>query len=339
MAGTSTSAYLLGAGDVRFLEQPVRELGANDVRVAIVYTGICGTDLHLYQGMQFYSTPHGPRPLGHEASGRITEIGAGVGDFHVGDRVALIPGAPCRTCALCRNGRPSVCSARLGPRSGMWSRSVIAPAAIVYHLPDGISDQVGALAEPLACAVRAIDRTGLRSGDRVCILGGGPIGLMLLALARASGASATVVSEPRPFRRALAQQLGADHAVDPVTGDVAAVVSELSGGLGADVVFEAVGSPHTVEQALTLVAAGGSVMLVGVADPKERVSFSPAEMFAREITIRGSKESVDTGQRVFNWLGRLDLQPLITHTLPLAAVEKGLRVAAQGDSGKVLLKP
>src|SRR5258708_6803388 len=106
----TTGAYLVGARDLRFLEQPPRELADNEVRVAIAYSGICGTDVHLYRGMQFYSTPEGPRPLGHEASGRISEVGALVRDFVVGDRVALIPGAPCRTCPQCRNGRPSVCS-------------------------------------------------------------------------------------------------------------------------------------------------------------------------------------------------------------------------------------
>jgi L-iditol 2-dehydrogenase len=253
--------------------------------------------------------------------------------------VALIPGAACRTCPQCRNGRPSVCSRRLGARGGMWSSFVVAASAVVYHLPDDVSDQTGALAEPLGCAVRAIDRANLRSGDRVCILGGGPIGLMLLALARASGASVVVVSEPRPFRRALARQLGADRAVDPTSENLVEAVREVSDGLGADVVFEAVGSPRTLEQALTVVASGGTIMLVGVADRPERASISPEELFAREITIRASKETADTGQRVINWLGRLDLAPLITHVLPLESVEEALRVAGHGDSGKVLLQP
>jgi threonine dehydrogenase-like Zn-dependent dehydrogenase len=159
MADTRSAVYLIGAGDLRFLERAAHDLADDEVRVAIACTGIRGTELHLYRGMQFYSTPAGPRPLGHAASGWLIEVGPAVRDLQVGDRVALIPGAPYRTCAQCRTGRPSVCSHRLGTRDGMWSRSVVAPAAVVHHLPNDISDQVG------AAGVQLVGSTGSGAVD------------------------------------------------------------------------------------------------------------------------------------------------------------------------------
>src|SRR5579883_2289694 len=282
-------AYLFGPRDLRFVEREPLVLGPDDVRIEIACSGICGTDLHVYSGMIFGNSVHEPRPFGHEFAGRVSEVGVNVTTLAVGDRVTAIPNSPCGKCALCRSGRAPVCQNRVTFRSGAWAPSIVAPAQNVYRLPDTVSDRLGALTEPFACAVRAIDRSELRSGDRVCVIGGGPIGLFTLAVAKVSGASRVIVSEPRAYRRKLAEQLGADRVIDPTEGNLAEVVRDLTDGSGADVVFEAVGTPRTIEQAISMAAPGATVVIIGVADAASQAAFQPQDMFFRELTIRGTK--------------------------------------------------
>jgi 2-desacetyl-2-hydroxyethyl bacteriochlorophyllide A dehydrogenase len=332
-------AYLYGPRDLRLLDGPADTVGPGEVRIAISYTGICGTDLHLYGGMIFGAAMTQPRPLGHEYAGHIVEVGPAVTGLRVGQRVTAMPSGPCGRCLLCRTGRPAVCQHRYRARTGAWAPAIVAPAEFVYPLPDAVSDRLAAMTEPLACAVRAVDRAGLRSADRVCIIGGGPIGLMLLKLAQASGASLTIISEPSPYRRALAERLGADRVVDPTTAPLAAAVAELTDGLGADVVFEAVGLPATIEQALTAAAPGGRVVIVGVTDRDAEAGFRPQEIFWKELMIIGSREWTNGADRALRWLSRLDLEPIITHTFPLAEAQAAIDLALTGQAGKILLQP
>lgn len=333
------AAYLYGPRDLRLVEREPLELRPEDIRVEVIYSGICGTELHLYGGMVFGTPATEPAALGHEFSGRVVEVGQAVTTLRVGDRVTAIPGGPCYQCELCRIGRPSMCPHRVSIRSGAWAPTLVLPARIAWRIPDDVSDRAGALTEPLACAVRAVDRSEMRNGDRVVVVGGGPIGLLIVAIAKASGAHTVVLSEPRAFRRQLGLRLGADLAVDPAADDLAAVVAEATRGFGADVVFEAVGHPRTVEQAIALAAPGGTVLIAGVADRDDAASFKPQELFFKELTIRGTKGVTWGVDRALRWLGRLDLEPLVTHTLPLAQAREAVELALHGDSGKVVLQP
>jgi 2-desacetyl-2-hydroxyethyl bacteriochlorophyllide A dehydrogenase len=331
--------YLFGPRDLRLIEQEPDTLGPAEVRIAVAASGICGTELHLYTGMVFGAPATKPVAMGHEYSGRVVEAGAQVTAVAVGDRVTSIPGGPCYRCLLCRTGRPSMCPHRVSGRRGAWAPSLVVPAELCWKLPDEVSDALGTLTEPLACAVRAVDRGELRSADRVCIIGAGPIGLLILAVARASGARTVVVSEPSPYRRALAERLGADITVDPREQDLTEVVRGLTDGLGADVVFEAVGLPATVEQAIAAAAPGGTVVIAGVADRDARAGFYPQEIFFKELTIRGTKGVTHGVDRALRWLSKLDLAPLITHTFPLAGFQQAVDLALAGQAGKVLLTP
>jgi 2-desacetyl-2-hydroxyethyl bacteriochlorophyllide A dehydrogenase len=333
------SAYLYGTRDLRLVERDPLRLRPQDVRVEVAYSGICGTELHLYGGMVYGAPATQPQPLGHEFSGRVVEVGSDVTSVRVGDRVTAIPGGPCYQCELCRIGRPSMCPNRVSIRSGAWAASLVLPAQIAWRVPDDVSDRAAVLTEPLACAIRAVDRSELRSGDRVCVVGGGPIGLLVVAMARAAGARTVLLSEPRAFRRQLGERLGADRTIDPAAGDIAAAVDEATAGLGCDVVFEAVGHPRTIEQAISVAAPGGTVVVVGVADRDAVASFKPQELFFKELTIRGTKGVTWGVDRALRWLGRLDLEPLITHELPLLEARQAVELALSGDSGKVVLRP
>jgi 2-desacetyl-2-hydroxyethyl bacteriochlorophyllide A dehydrogenase len=333
------SVYLYGPRDLRLIDQPPDRLEPTEVRIEVACSGICGTELHLYAGM-IYGTPMaGPAPMGHEYAGRVVEVGAAVTGLAVGDHVTSIPGGPCGRCALCRGGRPSMCPNRVSGRRGSWAPELVVPAELVWRLPDDVSDRLGALTEPLACAVRAVDRAELRNGDRVLVIGAGPIGLLVQQVARAAGARTIIVSEPRAYRRAIAARLGADRVVDPAQEDVAGVVRELTDGLGADVVFEAVGLPATVEAAIDAAAPLGTVVIVGVADRDARASFNPQQVFFKELTIRGTKGVTHAVDRAIRWLPVLELEPIITHAFPLAEAPAAVELALAGDAGKVLLQP
>lgn len=333
------SAYLYGPRDLRFVECEPATLRPDEVRVEIACSGICGTDLHVYSGMVFGKAATGPRPFGHEFAGRVSEVGAEVTTLAVGDRVSAIPNTPCGTCALCRGGRASACQNRVTFRGGSWAPSIVAPARNVVRLPDSVSDRLGALTEPLSCAVRAVDRSSLRSGDRVCVIGGGPIGLFTLAVAKASGASTTIVSEPRAYRRTLARKMGADRVVDPTEIDPATAVRDLTEGMGADVVFEAVGLPRTVQQAISIAAPGATIVIIGVTDQTAQAAFAPQEMFHRELTIRGTRGPTFAVERAIRWLSVLDFAPVITHTFPVAQAVAAIELGLTGEAGKILLQP
>ena len=332
-------AYLFGPRDLRFVDREPLLLGPTDVRVEIACSGICGTDLHVYIGMVFGSPISEPRPFGHEFAGRVTEVGHDVSTLAVGDRVTAIPNSPCGKCALCRSGRAPVCQNRVTFRSGAFAPSIVAPAQNVYRLPDNVSDRLGALTEPFACAVRAVDRSELRSGDRVCVIGGGPIGLFALAVAKASGASLAIVSEPRSYRRDMAKALGADLVVDPTETDLTEAVRDLTDGIGADVVFEAVGTPRTIESALSVAAPGSTVVIIGVTDVDAQAAFRPQDMFFRELTIRGTKGPTFAVERAIRWLATLDVGSVVTHTFPLLQATEAIELGLSGNAGKILLEP
>jgi (R,R)-butanediol dehydrogenase/meso-butanediol dehydrogenase/diacetyl reductase len=333
------AAYLFGPRDLRLVEAAPDTLGPDEVRIDVALSGICGTDLHRYAGLVYGTPDVGPVALGHEYSGRVVEVGARVATLRAGDRVTSIPGGPCHRCLLCRTGRPSLCPNRVSGRRGAWAPSLVVPAELCWRLPDDVPDDLATLTEPLACAIRAVDRAGLRPADRVCILGAGPIGLLLLAVACAAGARTIVVSEPSVYRRDLATRLGADLVLDPAATDVLAAVRERTDGLGAEVVFEAVGLPATVEQAITLAAPGGTVVIAGVADRDAVAGFHPQELFFKELTIRGTKGVTNGVDRALRWLGRRDLAPLITHTFSLPRVQEAVDLALAGQAGKILLRP
>jgi len=333
------AAYLFGTRDLRVVERELPPLRPQDIRVRVAYSGLCGTELHQYGGMVYGAPTNWPVAMGHEFAGTVLEVGAEVASLKVGDRVTAIPGGPCYQCELCRIGKPSMCPNRVSLRSGSWAPEIVLPAQIAWKVPDDVSDRAAALSEPLACAIRAVDRSEMRSGDRVCVIGGGPIGLLIAAIAKASGARTLVVAETKPYRRQLARRLGADLAVDPTGEDLAGLVRDATDGTGCEVVFEAVGHPKTIETAISLAAPGGMVLVAGVADRDHVAGFKPQELFFKELTIRGTKGVTWGVDRALRWLGKLDLEPLITHTLPLAQAPEAVELALSGEAGKVYLQP
>jgi L-iditol 2-dehydrogenase len=330
------SAVWHGAGDLRLEERSVPPVGPTDVLVEVSACGVCATDLHLLDGsIRFYDPP---RVLGHEVGGIVSAIGASVRHVRPGDAVALDTSVPCGTCFHCREGLPFFCADRTSVFAGFSERAVV-PASVVFPLPSGVDPATGALAEPLSCALHAVERADLHPGDTVAILGAGAIGLLVLAVARLGGATRLIVSDPEPRRRMIAETLGATHTVDPLTRSLPDLVAQLTDGRGVDCVFEAAGVQATVDDAVRLPRRGGTLVQVSV--PGTGVTFAlPAyDLFARELTIRGSFIRTTEFRRAVELLAVLDLRPLVTERFPLRDVRAAFD-AARGRRGvRVLVGP
>jgi L-iditol 2-dehydrogenase len=330
MAPSSTlSAVWHGTGDLRLEECALPALGPMDVLVDVVGCGVCATDLHLLDGSISLYPP--PKVLGHEVGGLVREVGAGVSHVRAGDAVALDTSVPCNTCFYCREARPFMCLNRVSVAAGFSQHNVV-PASVVYKLPKGLPPEMGALAEPLSCAMHAVQRGEIRPADTVAIVGAGALGLLVLAVARLSGATQAIVSDPDRQRRALAEKMGATRTLDPTAEDLLSVTRDMTDGRGVDCAFEAVGTQATIEQALSLPRQGGTLVQVSVPPTTARPTLPAYELFARELTIRGSYIRTTEFRRAVELLGTLDLSPLITNRFPLRDVHAAFD-AARGRAG------
>jgi L-iditol 2-dehydrogenase len=331
---SALSAVWHGTGDLRLEERPLPPLGRSDVLVDVVGCGVCATDLHLLDGSIRMYAP--PKVLGHEVGGVVRVVGASVTHVAPGDAVALDTSIPCNTCYYCREVRPFMCPNRVSVAAGFANVNIV-PASVVYKLPNGVTPELGALAEPLSCAMHAVERGEIRPADRVAIVGAGALGLLVLAVARLSGATHVVVSDLDPSRRELATRLGATRTVDPAKEDLLGVVREMTDGRGVDCAFEAVGAQATLEQAFELPRQGGTLVQVSVPPPTARPALKAYELFSRELTIRGSYIRTTEFQRAVDLLGTLDLAPLITRRFPLREIDQAIQAARSRQGIRVLV--
>jgi len=319
-------------------EAPVPDPAPGEALVRVAACGICGTDLKINEGHYLGSLPITP---GHEFAGVVESLGEGVTGVAVGDLVAINPNLPCRRCAFCRIGKPHLCTASQAvgvTRPGGFAEFCSVPVELLVPVPADLPLAHAAMMEPVSCCLHGIDLAGVRPGDSVILLGGGSIGLILLQLARAAGASFAAVSEPRPEKRELATNLGADVAVGP--SDIAALAGSLPGG-GATVVVECAGATGVAQQALTLVRPGGTVLLFGVCPPEATIDLEPYEVFHREITIRGCYTNPFTDTRALSLLesGQVQVEPLISHVFSIEQVAEGIGAVRRGETVKAQVLP
>lgn len=331
-------ALLYAPHDIRLVNVSEAAPADDEVQIRVSFCGVCGTDLHAWDGRQAGHLGNLPANLGHESSGIVTQVGSGVSNVAVGDRVTVHPYSYCGICHYCRIGMPNFCTAREFVR-GAWSESINVPAFMAYRIPDTMSLEAASLAEPLAACLQGVDVAGLRSGETAVVLGGGPIGLGVLALARMSGAARVILSEPSAIRRELGAKLGADRTLDPGSESAVEVVKDETGGYGADVVFDCVTSSATTAAGISMLRNGGSVIIVGNVDPSDRLALDLDEVHRRQLSVRGSFSRGLVFPRALNWLSRLQLEDMITHTVPLEDLNEGMQLALDGRAGKVLIAP
>ena len=279
----------LGPRTMEMRFEPVPETAAGDVLIEVDVAGICGSELSGYLGQNALRKP--PLIMGHEAVGRLVQINgeplADGSSGRVGTRVTFNPLIVCGSCDRCRAGYSNLCRRRQligAQRPGAFARFVAVPAAQCWPLPDELPDVVGALTEPLACAVRAVSLSQAQPGMRLLILGVGPIGLFCLAAARAQGIEAVLVSDLSRPRLEVARRWGAQEAINAREEDVVAVVHELVPG-GVDAVIDAVGATVTRAQGLKAVVPGGRVVVIGLHDEESLVEMN--YVVRQEVTIVG----------------------------------------------------
>jgi 2-desacetyl-2-hydroxyethyl bacteriochlorophyllide A dehydrogenase len=310
------------------------------VLVRVAASGICGTDPHILHGLYPANFPLIP---GHEYAGVVERVGDGVDGFAVGDHVAVDPNILCGHCYFCRRGKVHLCKnlVALGVNiPGGFAEHCVVPSSQAYKIPQSLPLAHAALAEPVACCLRGVDLAEIISGDRVAIFGAGPMGAIILQLARMQGASQVIVIDPQEGRRKRAEALSASWVLDPArTQVVEAIRAEYPDGI--EVVFDCSGNVDAVQQALGLVMRGGTLMLFGVCQKDRNLEINPFWVNDNEITIRGSYNNPNTMSRALDLLasGRLDAAAVVTDRFPLAKALEAFRSTGGADCLKVMVEP
>jgi L-iditol 2-dehydrogenase len=341
------AARLYAPRTLRLDDVPVPEPGAGEVLVRVRAVGLCGSDLHYYcDGHIGTSVASAPLVLGHEFAGTIEALGAGVSGLQVGDLVAVDPAIPCGRCEVCLEGHPNICPtvrfAGTPPTDGALRELVAWPAQQVFRLPDGMRADTGAALETLGVCLHALNLSHLRLADRVAVLGVGPIGLLIVRLARLAGAAEIFVTDPNPKRLAAALALGADDAIQVGVGEPVADVMRMTGGRGVDMSFEAAGALETPQQGIDMLRPGGTLVLVGIC-AEDRIPLAAGASRRKGVTIKLSRRMKHVYPRTLALVARgmVDLQQLITHHYPLAQTADAFEHIAQPttDALKIVIEP
>ncbi|KOG74209.1 molecular chaperone GroES [Streptomyces antibioticus] len=333
------AASYAGARRMTVEEREPVEPSAGEVRIAVAYVGICGTDLHVFHG-DMDGRVSRPATIGHEMSGTIVALGAGVEGWSVGDAVTVMPLAWDGTCPACRAGNEHICQNldfigidSPGSLQEYWN----VPASTLVRLPSDISLRNAALVEPVAVAVHDVRRSGLAAGDKAVVIGAGPIGVLIAIVAAAFGAE-VVVAEVDATRRAAAEKMGLT-TLDASSADQVAWVEEWTDGAGADVVFEVSGSAAAVLGATSLAKVRGTLVVVAIHSQPRPIDLH--RVFWRELTLLGARVyQRHDFERAIELLaaGAIPAEQLITGVVPLRGVESAFGLLETGRAMKLLVE-
>ena len=335
------AVVFLGQEELEVQERPDPIPDEGEVLMKVEACGICGSDLHAYKtGMYAPGLV-----IGHEFGGVVQAVGTGVTDFRPGDRVTADSCIGCGSCLLCRNGRENLCeqSVRLGVTDdGGMAELVKAPGSGVYHIPDSLSLKEACLAEPFSITLHGLNLSRFKPGNRVLIMGAGPIGLCLIQVLKMAGAGSVWITETSPFRRDLAAHLGADLVLNPKAVSPLSTVSSLTDGTMADIVFECAGLPQTITQAPMLVRRGGQVVILGICDQPVETDF--LSMITSEVDIQTayySRASEFATTIDLMAKGSLKANRMLTSEVPLERVKESFEtlLSPDGNQVKILVCP
>lgn len=332
-----------GPGDLRAENLPVPSPDPGEVVLRIDAALTCGTDVKTLRRGHPVMIPKVPTVFGHEFAGTIVAVGAGVSHLHEGDRVVAANSAPCGACRLCLAGRPNLCEDLLFV-NGAYGEYIALPPRLVARnvvtLDGSIPASRAAFAEPLACAMLAIERARVESGQTVAVIGHGPLGCLLGMVARARKADVIIVGKGG-WRFDHVRALGIGVCVDAGPLDVPSAVRDATGGRGADVTIDATGRPEAWEQAVASVARGGSVVFFGGCAPGTAIALDTRRVHYEELTLLGTfHHTPDTIRRAVDAMQSGELHPdgLLTHRMPLEDVAWALTLMARGQALKVLIE-
>jgi L-iditol 2-dehydrogenase len=326
---------------------PPPEFGPRDVLVRVRACGICGSDIHGYDGSSGRRIP--PLVMGHEAAGEVADVGSDVSRFHSGDRVTFDSMVWCGQCNFCQSGQTNLCDNRqvLGVscgdyrRHGAFAEYVVVPEHIVYPVPNEVPIELAAMVEPVSVAVHAVSLARPARGETSIVVGTGMIGLLVVQAIRAAGCERVIAIDIDNDRLALAGKLGATETVRGDRPDVEDVLKSLTAGQGGDVAFEVVGATGPLDTAIRSLKKGGRVVLVGNISPT--VELPLQLVVTRELTLYGSCGSADEYPRCMELLasGAIDVRPLISAIAPLAEGPEWFDRLHRREAGlmKVVLTP
>ncbi len=343
-----------GNKDIRLEDIPAPEPGAGEARVRVTHTGICATDIEEWQFGPLW-VQHGspnaltgrqtPLTLGHEITGHVESVGAGVTGIRAGNRVVVHDVITCGTCFWCLRGQQAVCPnmavAGLSADGGL-AKFVVWPADQLVPIPDIVSDEEAALVEPCTVAVRAVRNSGVMAGDTVAVVGAGTVGLLTIQTFRAAGARVIAV-DIRDQSLTAAKSLGADHTVNTAGGNVEAELLDLTNGVGPDIVAETAGAAQTPVDAIKWTRRGGTTVLVGIYSATPQMNFNDIVGFERKVVGSVAVGPGDMAAAVeMIGSGRVKVKSLITAKIPLdRAIEDGFKrmLEPEKDVFRILITP
>ena len=337
------SAVFYGKHDLRVEEHEMPKVGPKDVLIQVKACGVCGTDVHIYEGDKGAAEVTPPTILGHEFSGVIAEVGSEVTNYKAGDRVCIDPNCYCGACEPCRNGVVHYCEHMIGygtTVNGGFAEYCAVNERQVYKLGDNTSFEQGAMTEPVACCLHGMDMCEIRPGHQVVVIGGGMIGLLMLQLSRLAGAAKVALLEPVESEREVGKKLGADICIDPIHEDVKARLKE-EGMTWVNTVIECVGRPSTIEQAIDIAGNKAVVMMFGLTKPDETISVKPFEIFRKELVLKASYINPYTQKRALDLIdsGRLDVSSMVYEVADLDELADILSNPELRAKGKYIISP
>jgi len=328
------SVRLHGTGDLQIHDEPIPVVGVGEKLVRIKSVGVCGSDLHWFsEGAIGDAKLERPLVLGHEFAGETKD----------GQRVAIDPAIPCGHCEFCEHGHPNLCENMIfaghGQQDGALREWMAWSEKSLFPIPDSISAADGAMLEPLGIAIHSVDLGKLKSGMTVGVFGCGPIGLLIIQMAKLSGAANIIGTDKLPHRVEAAKRFGASQAYLAEDSRELEEIRAATNGRGVDVAFEAAGTQETVDVSVAAVISGGKVILAGIPND-DRTSFSASIARRKGLTIKLVRRMKHTYPRAIELVskGLIDVRSLVTHRFPLAQAGEAFRVAERREGLKIIIE-
>jgi len=335
------AALLYGPGELHIEDRPEPTIGPGEMLLRVRAVGVCGSDVHTYAHGRIGPTVlQSPLILGHEFGGEVVQVSDDVTDVKPGDRVAVDPARNCTRCEFCLKGHPNLCQdlhfCGLWPDDGALVEYIAYPARLAYPVPESIGFGETVLLETLGIAIHATDLAELRGGTEVAVLGCGPIGLLVIQMARVCGATRIFATDLLDYRLEFARRCGATDVLNAEKGNPAAWIAAQTKGRGVDVAFEAAGANETPAQAVEMARHGGTVCLIGI-PVEDRTEFRASSARRRGLTIKLVRRMKHTYPRAISLTqqGLVELQPLLTHEFPLEEAEKAFRLVEHYADGVI----
>ncbi|MFV0380916.1 MAG: zinc-dependent alcohol dehydrogenase family protein [Breznakia sp.] len=322
-------------GDFTYEVQDIsdRDPVNDEVKIKVAWCGLCGTDIHKYQGKNGASVVKPPIILGHECSGVVVEVGPDAKDYQIGDRVVCNPSFGCGKCSWCQEGLPNFCIDRHGVAKG-FAEYVYPPEANVYHVPDNLDLESAAFAEPLSCAIHGMDLLEIKSGKTVVLYGLGAVGSLMLQLINLTGPHQIIVVEKEIAKKEIALKLGADEVVDDME------IVKRSNAINIDYVIECIGLKKTMEQSIEIAGKNSKVLLFGLGNEKEKIEFNQFEAYTKELRIFTSYLNPLVTKRAIDLLasGRIDTKSIISAEFDLYEMKEEFKTLNNARKGKVMVR-